>query len=98
MFKNMKIGALLSVGFAVMIALMVLLTMMSQDNMTEIQDNLDQIVKINVVSFDLANDLMDEVQGVAIFVRNMLLDDDLKKRQADKDMIPVFRDKYDESF
>jgi methyl-accepting chemotaxis protein len=88
MFKHMKIGVRLGLGFAAMIALMVLLTMISQDNMAETQDKLDRIVRIHVVRFGLANGMMDKVQEVALVLRNMLLDKELEKRQADKARIP----------
>lgn len=98
MFKHMTIGIRLGFGFAAMMVLMMLLTMMSQDNMAQMRDKLDKIVRINVVRFDMANGMMDKVQEVAIVLRNMLLDKELAKRQADKARIPRFRDRYDESF
>jgi PAS domain S-box-containing protein len=98
MFKHMKIGVRLGLGFAAMIALMVLLTMISQDNMAETQDKLDRIVRIHVVRFGLANGMMDKVQEVALVLRNMLLDKELEKRQADKARIPPLQNSYDESF
>jgi methyl-accepting chemotaxis protein len=98
MFKNLKIGLRLGLGFGVIFVLMIGLIVVGIINMAGIQNNLERIVKVNNVRAGLAGDMGDVVREVSIAVRNMLLVKETEKRQEQKKRIGDDRAKYDAAF
>ncbi len=101
MFKNLKVGLRLSVGFGVIITLMIAVIMISFVSMRRSQDRVERIVKINNVRIQLSSSMIDNARETAIEVRNALLGrgradvhtyiDNVKTSMADK------RKKYSDS-
>jgi len=73
MFKNMKIGTRLGLGFAIVLILMMALIMVAVNRLGNIYADLDRIVKVNNVRDGLANDIVGIVREDAIAVRNAFL-------------------------
>ncbi|MGD0282674.1 MAG: methyl-accepting chemotaxis protein [Dissulfurispiraceae bacterium] len=84
MLKNMKIGKKLSLGFGLVLILMMALILVAAGNMARVKGNLDHIVKVNSVRSGLARDMADIVREDAIAVRNAFLQrerlQEMKKR------------------
>ena len=95
--KNLKIGMRLGLGFGLILLLIVGLISISISDMGKIQDNINQIVKINVARMDLAGNMGDMVREISISIRNMFLVKDAGKRQEQKKDIDENRGKYDET-
>ena len=71
-WKNLKIGVRLGIGFALLMALMLVIAVASAWRMQQIQGNLDFIVNDNNVKIAAANRMADVVRDVAISVRDMI--------------------------
>ncbi len=97
MFANMKIGKRMTLGFGVLLVIMVALIWEGLSGMTDIQKNLERIVKVNNVRIDMAGDMLQSVQEVSINLRNALLDSDFSKRAEYQKRIGDQREIYNES-
>ena len=71
--NNIKIGFRLALGFAVVLALMLILTFLGLSRMTKIQDQLEDITGDNLVKVKLVTEMHDAVRTIAIAVRNVAL-------------------------
>jgi methyl-accepting chemotaxis protein len=97
MFKNMKIGIRMGLGFIFVLALMVAIVLIGLNGMTNIEKKLDRIVKVNNVRTQLANDMIDCVREVSIALRNIFLIKDIANINEMKNRIAEERKKYDEA-
>ncbi len=97
MFKNMKIGIRMGLGFIFVLALMVAIVLIGLNDMTNIEEKLDRIVKVNNVRAQLANDMMGSVREVSIALRNIFLVRDIANINEMKNRIAEERKKYDEA-
>ena len=90
MFKDMKIGMRLGLGFAFMFVLMACLTFFALNNMQTIEDNIERILKVNNFRQQLANEMVNIVREDAIAVRNVFLQKDraqeMKERMEKNDI------------
>ncbi len=93
MFKNMKIGLRMGLGFAVLLALMVALIVVSLNHMEVTHEMLNHIVKVNNVRISLANNMIDDARETAIAVRSILL---AKYKNQTNESIQKLRDEITE--
>jgi methyl-accepting chemotaxis protein len=104
MFRNMKVGLRLALGFTVVLVLMIAIIGVSLRSAQENHDQLERIVKINNVRIHLANNMVDGARETAIVVRNILLathniDNSLiESTQKSKDQLTEIWREYNESF
>ncbi len=98
MFKNMKIGMRMGIGFGVVLLLMLVNIVVSIRDMGEIDKNLERIVNVNNVRINKTADMMQSVQEVSINLRNVLLESEISKRAEYQKRIGDQREKYNESF
>ena len=70
---QLKIGTRLGAGFAVLLALIVIVAALGITRMAEIQEKLNHITKINNVEIKLIADMRGSVYQRAVAVRNVLL-------------------------
>ena len=63
MFANMKIGKRMSLGFGLLLVIMVVLIWEGVTGMSDIQKNLERIVKVNNVRIDLLNDVKNNIDS-----------------------------------
>lgn len=73
MFKNMKIGMRLGLGFAIVLVLMAVLAYAGITRMSAIKGSLDVIVNKNNVKTSLATSMRNQVNIIARAVRNVVL-------------------------
>jgi len=98
MFANMKIGLRLTLGFAIVLALMVALAAVGIHGMSSIETSLDKIVQDNMVKIDLNNKMSRSVNDVLRQVRTLLLLKDPAAQADQRKAIETSRAKYNEAF
>ena len=84
MFKDMKIGMRLGLGFAFMFVLMAGLTFFGLNNMKTIEENIERILKVNNFRQQLANEMVDIVREDAIAMRNVFLQKDRTQEMKER--------------
>jgi methyl-accepting chemotaxis protein len=73
MLSNLKIGIRLSIGFALTLCLLISVALIGISRVGDLQREISDLVKDKNVKVKLANDVIDNVQGVGRFHRNMLI-------------------------
>ena len=96
-FGNMKIGLRLGLGFGLVLALMVALALVGLSRMAEIQRALDDIVLDNMVKIKHIREMREQVQTIAIAVRNVVLVTDEESMAAEAKRIDKAREEYSEN-
>ena len=96
MLANMKIGLRLTLGFAVVLALMAALAVIGVNGMATIQGRLDEIVKDNVFKTKLNSDMSEAVHIVTRITRTLILLDDPAAIAAERKKIDLYRQKYND--
>jgi methyl-accepting chemotaxis protein len=74
--SNIKIGARLGLGFGVVIALLIAITVLSNVQLGRLDSGLDQIVNERYPSVALANTIQIQVNKIAIDLRDIILSED----------------------
>src|SRR3989339_624365 len=97
MFKNMKIGLRLALGFCLVIGFMILIIIVSINQMAASHDKLDRIVKINSVCVQSANGMIADVREVSIAMRTALVFKDTEKAREIRSAIAENRKVYDDN-
>lgn len=97
MFKNMKIGLRMGLGFSLVLVFMIALIVAGLNGTEKINAKLDRIVKVNNVRAQLANDMIASVREVSIAIRNIFLVKDITNINEMKNRIAEERKKYDEA-
>lgn len=98
MFANMKIGVRLTLGFAIVLALMAALAVIGINGMATVEGRLDDIVKNNVYKTRLNNDMATSLNDVQRLMRTLLLLKDPAAQATQRKSIEVARSKYNEAF
>ena len=73
MLSNLKIGIRLSIGFAIALLLLLVVTVIGIARVGELQADISDLVKDKNVKTKVANDIIDNVNSVGRFHRNMLI-------------------------
>src|SRR5208337_4620188 len=95
-FKNLKVGMRLGLGFGAVTLLMIALLFIGTYSIGRIQDHLERIVKINNTRMEYSTDIANRSREISISLRNILLVTDPGKRQEQIKEIGVNRTKRDE--
>ncbi len=98
MFANMKIGLRLTLGFAVVLALMAALAVVGINGMASVQGRLDEIVKDNMHKIKLNTDMSEAVHIAVRITRTMILLDDPVAIAHERKKLDAARQKYNESW
>jgi methyl-accepting chemotaxis protein len=98
MFKNMKIGLRMGLGFSLVLVFMIAIIVISLNAMENSRDKLERIVKVNNARLHMANAMIDDVREVSIALRNILLLKDSGKIQETKNKIAETRKEYNADF
>jgi len=96
MFKNMKISLRLGLSFSVMLLLIIVLIGVGINSLSKIHQDMDEIVNVEYVSTQLANNMISNVREVSISLRNILLDKNKTSLEGEKKNIENYRKNYDE--
>src|SRR5450830_30982 len=97
MFANMKIGLRLSLGFAIVVALMAALAVMGINGMAKIEGELDGIVKVNIYKTKLSEEIATQIHIVTRVMRTIVLLKDPAAIATENKKIAAARQKYAET-
>jgi methyl-accepting chemotaxis protein len=98
MFANMKIGVRLTLGFAIVLALMAAMAFVGINSMSAIEGHLDEIVKDNMYKIKLNNDMSESVHIVTRITRTIILLDDAAAMEAEHKKLLKFRQNYNDAW
>jgi methyl-accepting chemotaxis protein len=98
MFANLKIGLRLTIGFAIVLALMALLAYVGISGMSAVEGRLDEIVADNMVKLKMNNDMSESVHVVTRITRTIILLSDDSAMAAEKRKLDLVRQKYNETW
>lgn len=98
MLANIKIGRRMALGFALLLVLMILLIYIGINGMSEINKDLDRIVKVNAVRIDYVNDMNKDISDIGINTRNIVITDSQEKKQEYMQRITKSREDYGNLF
>ena len=82
MFKNMKIGVRLGLGFGLVVLLLVTIAVIGTTRLSMLNVSIDDLVKDKYPKTVLANDIHDSVNVIARSMRDMLLETDPDKVES----------------
>jgi len=94
--SNAKLGTKLYGGFGVVLGLMVIIVGIGITRLSAVNEAVDKIVKDSNVKLLLANDMIDEMNIIAIAVRNILLTRDDNVKNGEKQRVGDARIKFQE--
>ncbi|MFZ5764404.1 MAG: methyl-accepting chemotaxis protein [Thermodesulfobacteriota bacterium] len=97
MFANMNLSRRLGAGFAVVVAVMLVLIWIAIRDMRVIEDGMERIVTVNMVRIEHANQVMDATSTIFTDVRNIILNQDPEKRRLYGERIAKSREEYEKS-
>jgi methyl-accepting chemotaxis protein len=97
MFKNIKIGMRLGLGFFVVLLLMAILIYEGLDGMAAQNSKMDKIVNENDVKTALNSAMSENVHIVSRVIRTIILQQDHAAQQAEKEKITKARDTYNKA-
>ncbi len=98
MIKNMKIGLRLALSFGLILVFMVVIILVSLNQIKVSRTMFDRIIKTNNVRLQLANNMIDHTREASINLRNILLLKDSGKTLELKNKIDSVRNLYDADF
>ncbi len=82
MLKNFKIGTRLSIGFGILLLLMMVVGGYGIKSVKALHDEIEVLVEDRMVKVEQANSIIDQINIVARATRNMIIDDNNKENQA----------------
>jgi methyl-accepting chemotaxis protein len=94
MFKDMNLSRRLGLGFSSVVVVMLVLIAIGVVGMARIADDMERIVNTNVVRLFELTTMEEGIAGIAINVRNIILNKSPEKRQEYNQRIAKFRDEY----
>jgi len=103
MLKNFKIGSRLSIGFGIIMLLMMVVGGYSFNVIGSLHDKIELLVKDNIVNTEVANDIIDNVNLIARALRNIIIDEkqwdvELKRIDDSRRKIGESIEKLEKSF
>ena len=96
MFKNMRIGARLGLGFGLLVLILALVGSYAINSVQKIDDSLDVMVNDRLPKIIQANEWCDGVNAVARILRNAILFEDPNEIQGEINRLPGERARMDE--
>ena len=91
---NLRVGARLMLGFAVVLVLLVLVILIGLSRMAVLQGNLDTIVNEDFARVTLVNTMRDAVRFQAVALRDVVMQDDLSFMKGELKQMHEARKKY----
>ncbi|MGR9012964.1 MAG: HAMP domain-containing methyl-accepting chemotaxis protein [Gammaproteobacteria bacterium] len=97
MFKNMKVGMRLGLGFGVVLLLMIVVIYSGISGMSSQNDKMDQVVNENAYKTALSNTMSESVHIVSRILRTITLLDDQAAMQVEKAKMDKARAAYNKA-
>jgi methyl-accepting chemotaxis protein len=97
MFKNMKIGLRLALSYSLILAFMIVIILLSLNQIKVTQAKFDRIIKVNNVRLQLANNMIEYTREVSITLRNILLLKESESTFKLRNKIDSIRNQYDKN-
>jgi methyl-accepting chemotaxis protein len=98
MFANMKIGVRLTLGFVIVLALMIAVAFVGVSGMSSVHNSLNEIVGDNMVKIKLNTDMAEAVHVVSRITRTIVLLPDEGAQAVERKKLDGFRQKYNEAW
>ncbi len=98
MFKDMKIGVRLGLGFGLVLVLLAVISAVSFMRVGQISGQIDDLVNDKFPKTVIANDIIDDVNTIARALRNSLLVNSASDRQKELDRVEKARVEIVEGF
>ena len=98
MFKNLKIGVRLGIGFGLVLAMLLVISVLSFTRLDELNSEVDLMVNDRFPKTVLVNDIIDNVNVVARAVRNAVLQKDAEQIKSELERIVDARKKIAEDY
>ncbi len=83
MFKNMKIGTRLGLGFGLVLLLLSVIAFVGITRLSAVQDNFDVVVNENNVKIKAISNMRDSLNISARSVRNMIILDNTEDKNSE---------------
>jgi methyl-accepting chemotaxis protein len=96
--SKFKLGTKLALGFAVVLALLVVVTIVSLTRLDVLNNHIRNIIEDKNFKVKLANDMGDRTNEVARAVRNVALLKDVVEMQKEKDRIEAARQQFGQCY
>jgi len=96
MFKNLKIGVRLGIGFGLVVILLVVIGVLGITRVSDLDGKIEMLVSDLYPKTVIANNIIDHVNEDARSVRNIILLDSKEEMQTQKGRIDANRPKYTE--
>jgi methyl-accepting chemotaxis protein len=98
MFANMKVKVQLGIGFGIALILMISIAVMGILGMKASNDQLEDIVKINMVKIELDTTMAESVHIVSRVLRSMVMLNDVSAIKAEEQKLLAARANYDKAW
>jgi methyl-accepting chemotaxis protein len=98
MFKDMKIGVRLGLGFGLVLVLLAVISVVSYLRVGQISEQINDLVHDKFPKTVIANDIIDDVNTIARALRNSLLVNSASERQKELDRVEKARAEIVEGF
>jgi methyl-accepting chemotaxis protein len=98
MFKNMKVKVQLGVGFGIALLLMISISVMGIWGMKASNDQLNDIVKDNMVKIELVTTMSESVHIVSRVLRSMVMLDDVSAIKEEEQKLLAAREAYNKAW
>ena len=91
MFKNLKLGVRLAIGFGIIVTLMLIISMVSVSRVSSLDEEISNMVKDKFPKTVWANNMIDDLNVVARSMRNALLIEDKAQQLKELERISEAR-------
>jgi methyl-accepting chemotaxis protein len=98
MFKNLRIGFRLGIGFGLMVVLLTTISLVSYLRLAQINEDINDVINDKFPKTVWANNIVDQINLIARVSRNSLLVDNIVDKQKELDRIPEARKVILENF
>src|ERR1035437_3083551 len=98
MFKNLKIGVRLGIGFGLVLVLLVVVATLASVQLSSLNSGIGIMVNDRFPKTVVLNDTIDNVNQVAMSVRNMLLIKDPERIKAELERIAAARKQVSDNY
>ena len=92
--STLSVGTRLTAGFGIVLAILIVLLLVTVSRLTVLHDNLEHVVKKNVVVIALVTDMRDAVRYQAAALRDVVMQDDVAFKQSELRQMKEARTRY----